>query len=125
MALRLSPVEPENGENVLLLHWGEVVDLAGDFSVDVASVDHQHPAPVLRGLAPSQKLQLAGNRPGALNEHPARAAGWIKHRSMIRIKNMGNQGYERDRREELSAIVGLLVCKLGEKILVDPAEDIP
>ena len=37
----LSPVEPDDGENVLFLFRGKIVDFASHPSVDVACVDHQ------------------------------------------------------------------------------------
>ena len=37
---------------------------------------------------------------------------------------MGDQRHQRHRREELPAVVGLLIGELGEKVLVDAAEDV-
>ena len=59
-----------------------------------------------------------------LHEHAAGAGGRVQHRAAFGIKNMGNQGNQRNRGEELAAVVGLLVGELSEEILVDATEDV-
>ena len=60
----------------------------------------------------------------ALHEHAAGAAGRVQNRAAFRVEHMGDQRHQRDGGEELSGVVGLLVGKLGQKILVDAAEHV-
>ncbi|GBE13912.1 hypothetical protein BMS3Abin13_02227 [bacterium BMS3Abin13] len=62
------------------------------------------------------------NDPRALDKHAARAAGRIQNSTTHRIKHMGDQGNKGDWGEELAAVMGLLVGKLGKEIFVDAAE---
>jgi len=62
---------------------------------------------------------------GALHKHTARAVGRVEHRAAGRFDDVGDQRDQRNRGEELAAVVGLLVGELGQEILVDAAEDIP
>ena len=64
IAFGLAAVEPDDGQEVLLLLGAEVVDLAGDLAVDVAGVDHQHLVAVLHGLGSIEEPELAGDGAG-------------------------------------------------------------
>ena len=61
---------------------------------------------------------------GALDEHAARAAGRVEHDAALRREHVGDERDQRDRREELAAVVGLLVGELGEEVFVDAAEHV-
>ena len=61
---------------------------------------------------------------GALDEHPARTASGIQHSAALGFKHIGNQRDQRNGRKKLSAVVGLLVSKLRQEVLIDTAEDI-
>ena len=51
----LAAIQPDNGQEVLLLLGAEVVYLARDLAVDIAGVDHQHLVAVFLGLGAVQK----------------------------------------------------------------------
>ena len=79
-ALGLAAVEPDDGQEVLLLLRAEVVDLAGDLAVDVARVDHEHLVAVRLRLVPIEEPQLAGHgagveEVGADGDHDIHIAG--------------------------------------------------
>ncbi len=65
------------------------------------------------------------DHPSALHEHATRAAGRVQHRAAGRFDDVGDQRDQRHRGEELAAVVGLLVGKLGQEVFVDAAKDIP
>ena len=60
----------------------------------------------------------------ALHEHPARAAGRVEHPAVVRLDDVDDGLDQRDRREELAAVMRLLVGELGEEVLVDAPEHV-
>jgi hypothetical protein len=69
-------------------------------------------------------LALVFNEVAGLNEHPARSAGWVENRTVVRLDDIDNELDQRRRREEFAVVVRFLNRKLGEKIFVDATEDI-
>ena len=67
---------------------------------------------------------LAFDEMARLHEHSARAAGGIKHHTVIWLDHVHDHLYERGRGEELAVVVGLLLRELHEEVLVDATEDI-
>jgi hypothetical protein len=61
----------------------------------------------------------------ALDEHAAGAAGRVEHGAAVGIEHVGDERDQRHGREELAAVVRLLVGELPEEVLVDAAEDVP
>jgi len=61
-ALALAAVEPDDGAQVAELLRGEIVDLARDFSKDVARVEHQHLVVVVGALGAVEEPQFARHR---------------------------------------------------------------
>lgn len=61
---------------------------------------------------------------GALHEHAARAAGRVEHCAARRFDDIGDQRDQRNRGEELAAVVGFLIGELGQEVFVDAAEHI-
>ena len=60
----------------------------------------------------------------ALHEHPARAAGRVEHPAVVRLDDVDDGLDQGDRREELAAVMRLLVGELGEEVLVDTPEHV-
>ncbi len=59
-----------------------------------------------------------------LHEHTAGAAGRVEHLATVGFDDVDDRLDERDRREELPAVVGLLIGELRQEILVDAPEDV-
>ena len=79
------------------------------------------PRKVRRSVGLSAVL-LHGAR--ALDEHAAGAAGRVQHGAAVGVEHVGDERDQRHRREELAAVVRLLIRELGEEVLVDAPEDV-
>ena len=75
-----APVKPDDGQEVLLLLRGKVINFAGHLAVDVAGVDHEYLVTARFGLGPVEKPQFAGHgagieEVGADGDHDVHRAG--------------------------------------------------
>lgn len=61
VTLGFTPVEPNDGLQVLLLFGGEIVDLARDLAVYIARVDHPHFVFMRFEFVTVKKPQFAGH----------------------------------------------------------------
>ena len=52
------------------------------------------------------------------------AAGRVEHAAVVRLDDVDDGLHQRDGREELAAVMRLLVGELGEEVLVDAAEHV-
>ena len=59
-----------------------------------------------------------------LDKHAARTAGRIKHSAGGWFNNVGDQGYQRNGREEFTVVVGLEVSELCEEVFINATEDV-
>ena len=77
-----------------------------------------------KGEALGGALAVRRHGAGALHEHAAGAARRVEHGAALRVQHVGDQRHQRDGREELTAVVRLLVGELGEEVFVDAPEDV-
>jgi hypothetical protein len=63
-AIPLTPVEPDNGGEVGELFRAEIVNLTGDFAVDVAGIEHQYLIAALFRLPLIKVPEFAGHGAG-------------------------------------------------------------
>ena len=80
---------------------------------------HPEEGQLFRGV-----LVLTLDDAGGLNEHAARSAGRIKHDAEIGLKHLGDERHERNRREELAAVMRLGTGELREEVFVDAPEHV-
>ena len=59
-----------------------------------------------------------------LHEHPARATSGVEHPTAVRLDDVDNHLHDRHRCEELTPVVGLLIGKLSQEVLVDAPENV-
>ncbi len=126
VAVGLTPVEPDDGLQVLLLLGGEVVDLARDLAVDVARVDHQHLVFVRLGFVAVEEPQLAGHGAGveevrADGDHGVHVAGLhqlLPHLGLAAAGAGGLRGHD----EAGAALVAQVAVEVADPDVVAVAD---